>query len=67
MVLLSAAHKILTWVCIIASGILFGVTMCVIIADYNQEGRRAGSSVVPGVLMMLYFVLVSILLIAIVV
>ena len=63
MAFLSALYKICSWLCIVASFVLGGVTLCVIIADYNQEGRKAGTSVVPGTLMIIYFLLTAILLI----
>ena len=63
MVFLSALYKVLMWTCIVLSFVLGGITLCIIIADYNQEGRKAGTSVIPGVLMIIYFLLTAVLLI----
>ena len=63
MAFLNALYKICSWLCIVASFVLGGVTLCIIIADYNQEGRKAGTSVIPGVLMIIYFLLTAVLLI----
>lgn len=64
---LKTLHDILTWTCGVSSVILFFVTLCVIIADYNQEGNRRGTSFIPGTLMMIYFAITAVLLIATVV